>query len=163
MKSATDEIMASRAVALAIMHLTRRDDLKVSERPASLDYGVDLLVTVCKARKPTGRWFGVQVKGVVSERQLRHRNRPIGVEPVERVGAWAKSIPFPVCLFVFTMENDCGRFRWVKEPILTSDNSPKLRLIADGSLFPLTNGGIAELVARVNEWYDRQEATSTAA
>src|SRR5688500_11819824 len=60
MKRDMRQFFAERAELLAVIHLTRRDDLAL-DRLASSDSGVDFLVTLVQGGVPTGRMFGVQV------------------------------------------------------------------------------------------------------
>jgi len=65
-----------------------------------------------------------------------------------------RDIPFPVCLFFFTMEDDQGYYKWVKESGLTSKRTPKLALNREPELKKLTNREIGKIISKVNAWYD---------
>src|SRR3712207_2997695 len=91
-----------RAESLAVMYLTRRSDLAVSPHPAD-DDAVNLFVSIRKAGRKTGRMFGVQVDGAVSRSGADRNGGLRGRQLAGRLAPWVKSIPFPVCLFYFTM------------------------------------------------------------
>ena len=38
-----------------------------------------------------------------------------------------KDLPFPVCLFFFTLDNDKGYYRWILEPIIKEGNNVALK------------------------------------
>jgi hypothetical protein len=52
----------TRAEYLAIIHLSRRDDLVITKQPDAEEHGFDMLVSICQNQKPTGRVFGIQLK-----------------------------------------------------------------------------------------------------
>jgi hypothetical protein len=93
--------VGQRAEQLAILHLSRRDDLAITQFNSGQNYGLDLLVNICKNGKLTGRVFGVQIKARLSLRVISHGlldanevKVNIGEIPI------LKDIPFPVCLFL---------------------------------------------------------------
>ena len=141
--------IGERAEALALVYLTRRPDLLVKHEDA--DYGVDYLVEITKNNRPTRRMFGVQVKAriaPITESAVGDR------EPFHFVSEkWMEELPFPLCLFVFTMENDEGFYRWAVEPVIT-DTGPKLRLNAGKELSRLDSAALDRIVAQVDQWYD---------
>jgi len=117
-----------RSEALAIVSLTRRDDLLVSQQQKDKDTGLDLLVKITKDGNYTGRIFGVQVKATVSSSELiqdddifRLKNQEYNNLKVFR------DLPFPVCLFFFTLDNDKGYYRWILEPIIHEGNNMSLK------------------------------------
>src|SRR4051812_22727000 len=92
--------IAERVRALAVVYLTRREDLIVTEETA--DVGVDLWVTLNLEDKPGQRKFGVELRGVRAVVTAEHANavlRP-SLQQILRYGPF----PFPVVLFFFTME-----------------------------------------------------------
>ena len=141
--------IGERAEALARVYLTRRPDLLVKQEEA--DYGVDYIVEITKNNRPTRRIFGVLVKARIA---------PITVSAGDSLAAfhfmpekWMVEIPFPLCLFAFTMENDEGFYQWVVEPIVTDDGA-KLRQNIGKELSQLDNAALDRIVAQVNHWYD---------
>jgi hypothetical protein len=153
MTKADAEYIETRARNLALMYLTRRDDLKIS---SGKDQGLDFLITISRPGPYNGRLFGIAVKGAFSAQR-----GPKGVgSPVTRFSNREKSVlkmmPFPVCLFFFTMEDDKAYYEWVGEPIL--DPAPRLVLNDNNELKRLTNEEMRKIISRVDKWYDRCEA-----
>jgi hypothetical protein len=133
-----------RAEALAIVYLTRRQDLVVHQQKE--DYGYDLLVEITRDSRLTKRVFAIQIKS---------KTEPIKVQKLIGVtfDEWRET-PFPLCLFFFTMRNDHAYYTWITEPIVTQDNRPKLRLNTEAHLFELDTLALDTIVAQVNHWYD---------
>ncbi|MDB5293378.1 MAG: hypothetical protein JWL69_4619 [Phycisphaerales bacterium] len=159
MVKATASVVEHRAESLAVMYLTRRDDLVVSHQTA--DYGIDLLVTLCEAGKATGKLFGVQVKGATTARRTERHGEQISIGTSDDPARWLKSIPFPVCLLFFTMDDDQGYFKWLKEPVLLPDGSASLRIIQETHLRRLSNEAINGIVETVNRWYEAKATASS--
>ncbi len=60
----------------------------------------------------------------------------------------------PVCLLVFTLQNDKGYFAWIKEPI---GSNLVLRSINESvKLQELTTDKLADAVSKVQSWYESQ-------
>lgn len=149
---------AERAEILGGVYLTRRDDLRVS-RIAYPDAGVNLLVTLVRDGVSTGRVFGVQVEA---------REEPIPC--TDEIGsvsspssAWrVADVPFPVCQFLFSMSDDAGYYRWLKEPADTPVRAPGLREAHNAAWAVLDAEGTTRIVDAVNAWYDAQPRTRAA-
>jgi hypothetical protein len=142
--------IAERVRALAVVYLTRREDLIVREEPA--DVGIDLLVTLNLEEKEGLRQFGVEVRGDWSAATASQANqvlRPV-MQGIMRYGPF----PFPVALFFFTMENNEGWYAWAAEPVVSEDGSYELRQHGDASCHPLNDQAIDDIVAAVDRWYD---------
>jgi len=106
----------TRAEYLATIHLSRRDDLVITKQPTAENYGFDILVSICQNLKPMGRVFGIQLKALKSlkpfdQGQFNLREIKLNIETSK-----PKDIPFPIYLFVFTMENDEGYYRKMTSP-----------------------------------------------
>jgi len=153
--------LESRAESLALMYLTRYPDLRIEKSPR--DYGLDFLVTVPKGRGYTGRIFGIQTKGAVSARQTSKSAVALPVEFARKELAASHDMPFPVCLFFFTMENDQGYYKWVKEPDLTASGAPKLIINKSTELKKLTNRELDTIISKLKTWYDKNEAVQATA
>lgn len=141
--------IGERAEALARVYLTRRPDLLV--KPEHKDYGVDYIVEIMKNSRPTRRAFGVQVKARVAPIVVGAESSRTTFRFVP--DSWMAEIPFPLCLFVFTMENDEGFYQWVVDPIITTDG-PKLHLNVHTELRRLDDTALDHIVEQVNSWYD---------
>ena len=144
-----------RAIHLAIMHLTRRDDLVVTQ--PETDYGVDLLVEISQEHKATGRMFGVQVK--TSQRMTMTSDNASGHPDVTfdlELPSIPDDLPFPLCLFLFRMDNDAGYVRWLKAPIVNDEGMPKLGHKQENLFKFLTKDELDALVEQVNIWYEKR-------
>lgn len=132
----------TRAEHLATIHLLRREDLVITKQPDAENYGFDILVSICQDKKPTGRVFGIQLKAILS---LKPQGKKISTNEIElNIKTFKpKYIPFPLYLFVFTMENDEGYYRRMNQP--------------DNNIFKmLTKEELNNIVEEVNLWYDKQ-------
>lgn len=142
MRNPPESFLAQRAESLAYVHLSRLPNLHVHRQHGS-DLGLDYLVEITRNGEPTGRFFAVEVKGTNSERARLPKQ------------VWALShpeIPMPVCLLVFTLQNDKGYFAWIKEPI---GSNLVLRSINESvKLQELTTDKLADAVSKVQSWYE---------
>jgi hypothetical protein len=107
--------VAERSRALALMHLTRRADLVVTE--AGRGVGLEYLVHIARrqeARAPSVRQFGVFLHGTKSAVTAAHLDKMLRptMQGFLRIGPF----PYPVCLFSFTMDDDLAYTTWVAEP-----------------------------------------------
>jgi hypothetical protein len=145
-----ERLIEKRAHALAIMYLTRRDDLTIGE--VQEDIGLDLLVHFLPAGKDGVRQFGVALRGAwapVSREEADRVLRP-SIQRLRRYGPF----PFPVCLFFFTMEENQSWYTWVAEPVVAPDGTFRLRLHDSASCKPLDKAAVNEIVGQVDRWYD---------
>ncbi|MFN8492156.1 MAG: DUF4365 domain-containing protein [Caldilineaceae bacterium] len=147
-------LLEERAEQLAIVHLTRRDDLHVVVTGARYDDGIDLLVHITQNGVKTGRIWGVQV---VARKALSFVGN--GSSTSYKVNMAMPSVstfsdlPFPLCQFVFSMENDEGYYRWLLEPVVESSIYSKLLLNEQNSFRRLTKAELDNIVQLVNDWY----------
>jgi hypothetical protein len=142
--------VAKRARALAMVHLTRRDDLAVANAPQGV--GLQFLVSLGgDNREPSVRQFGVFLRGtkaVITEAQLDKLLRP-AIQSFLRLGPF----PYPVCLFHFTMDDDQGYYSWVAEPAVT-DDGPRLLMHEAPHSRKLDAAALDEILEQVDRWYD---------
>jgi hypothetical protein len=146
---------------MAVVLLTRRDDLAVERERA--DRGFDILVDILRDGKPSGRVFGVEVKGTSQADRNGHpdanRQTRISAETLQPL----RDLPFPVCLFLFEMETDRSWYGWLKEPDADPSRPRELILHPTLPLAPLGNEQLNEIVDRVNAWYEHRVVTRDAA
>lgn len=147
MAIAEDRFFETRAVQLAIVHLTRRPDVRVTQEPH--EDGVDLLVSLLKNGKNVGRLLAVEVKAATSETMI-----PGAYGKDWRPDAILNSYYFPLCLFVFSMDHDRGYWRWVRKPELHAPGRRHLVSVEDGPLEPLTDAAMNRMLDAVRDWYD---------
>jgi hypothetical protein len=140
--------ITERARALAMILLTRRDDLEVKE--TSEENGLDFTVYIKADADSGNRPFGVYVAGGMTPATLDAAGQYMkpALEKVQSIGPF----PFPVCLFYFTVKHDKGYCAWVYEPAVTRKghrlmchSEPRSRKLDDESL--------GEIVAAVKQWY----------
>ncbi len=145
-----ERFIAERVRALAVVYLTRRDDLIVTEETA--DVGIDLWVTLNLEDKDGHRKFGVELRGVRSAVTADHDNivRYPSMQKMLRYGPF----PFPVVLFFFTMENNEGWYTWAAEPVITTGGEFELVQHGTASCRPLNSEAIDDIVEAVDRWYD---------
>ncbi len=143
--------ISERTRALAVMHLTRRDDLVVKEEVREPDQVLDLIVEIVDPRKTGQRRFGVYLQGTPSTTTEEHANKVLGIS-LRRFHGYGE-VPYPFCLFYFTMEDSQGYFTWVAEPMV-DDGRPRLRYHEEAHCTQLDRDVLDRIVLRVNAWYD---------
>ena len=94
--------VAERAKALAMVLLTRRDDLVIADAPADAD--IDYLVSVVREGNPAKMVFGIELRATMAPVTAEHANKVLKptVEWFQRLGQF----PYPVCLFYFTVRDE---------------------------------------------------------
>src|SRR5262245_55342997 len=100
--------VVERARALAMVLLTRRDDLLVKETRE--ESGVDYTVYIRSEEGVGKRPFGVclaSVMGPVTPEAACKQLKPV-VAKVQSLGPFH----FPICLFYFVVNNDQGYYAW---------------------------------------------------
>jgi len=142
--------IAERVRALAVVYLTRREDLIVSEE--TTDVGVDLWVTLDLEDTEGHRKFGVELGGDWKAVKADHVNEVLhpSMQRVLRHGPF----PFPVVLFFFTMENNEGWYTWVAEPVVSLGGDFEIVQRGEASCRPLNSEAIDRIVEAVDRWYD---------
>jgi hypothetical protein len=143
------QLVGQRAEALALVYLTRRDDLVISTPP--LDVGVDLWVDL-KGKESSGRRaFGVIVKGtidrVTTEEQATKVLNSLDNRPA------TGEIGMPICTFLFSAQNDDGFYAWKAEPVVDT-NGPKLVPHTKYRCKKLDTDSLETMVRAINKWYN---------
>jgi Domain of unknown function (DUF4365) len=149
-RSTQQHFIVERARALALVYLTRREDLIVTEEAA--DVGIDLWVRLDRDDRDGHRKFGVQVKGGLADVAPDQVNKALQVGMQQ--GLRYRPFPFPVVLFFFTMEDNEGWYTWVAQPVVTSGGGFEIMQHAEASCRPLDSSAINEIVEAVDRWYD---------
>ncbi len=161
MTSTDDEwFLTERTRALAIMHLTRRDDLKVMNPGDAEDHGIALLVNLEKPSSRSLRPFGVALDASVSPTTEVRLNKALR----SRIRTFLRSgdYPYPVCLFYFTMQDNKGYFTWLGEPVVTKEGQPQLLRREKPDCKPLEREALDAIVGQVDCWYDAFYTSLTA-
>lgn len=145
-----------RSKALAVVYLTRRDDLIVDTEKKEHD--LDILVSIRQNGKNINRIFGVEVKAIKSSPNIIQNDHIFNIEGANINVLQSRFIKcnFPICLFFFTLDNDNGYYKWISEPILDNENSNKLKSNGSPEFRKLTNEAINDIVSLVNQWYENQ-------
>jgi hypothetical protein len=153
--------LGSRAQSLALMYLTRRPDLIIQK--STIGQVLDLLVAIPRGGGYSGRFLGIQTRGAVSARKTGKNAISLPADVARKELSLSQDVPFPVCLFFFTMEDDVGYYKWIKEPSLGTTGTPKLMLNKGTELKKLTNRELDTIISKVNTWYDKNEAVRATA
>jgi hypothetical protein len=127
--------------------------LVITKQPDAENYGFDVLVSICQDKKPTGRVFGIQLKAILSLKPFYQGKISANEIELNIKTFNPKYIPFPLYLFVFTMENDEGYYRRMNQAVLHP-------AVTDNNIFKmLTKEELNNIVEEVNLWYDKQIVT----
>lgn len=155
--SPQNRFVLERARALAVVYLTRRKDLIVTEETS--DVGVDLWVALNLDDKAGHRRFGVKLTGVREAVSPDHAKKVLNpsMQRMLRYGPF----PFPVVLFFFTMENNESWYSWVAEPVVTPDGGFEIIEHGKAACSPLDSEAIDQIVEAVDRWYDAFFAKAT--
>jgi hypothetical protein len=151
--------VTERARALAMVLLTRRDDLVVTE--AREETGLDYTVRIKTAGNTGNRPFGVSLTAAMTpvEPDVANRQLTDAVKRLQAVGPFH----FPVCMFFFTVKDDQGYWAWGYEPVVTGEGQPRLPVRATVHGRKLNIGSLEDIVSAVTAWYDAFDATMTSA
>ncbi len=143
-----------RSEALAVVYLTRRDDLIVYRD--TKDYDLDVLVSISKNGEDINRLFGVEIKAVKSTPKIIQNDDISNIEgaDINVLQSRFTKCSFPICLFFFTLDNDNGYYKWIFEPIIDNETGNKLKRNVSPEFRKLTNESINNIVDLVNQWYD---------
>jgi hypothetical protein len=167
--------VAERAEALAVVYLTHRDDVEVIPvSPAASHPGYDLLVQLRHSDAATRPSFGIVVKGARSPRHVTGGTRPASF-PVAYTARELTPNTLPVCLFLFTVDDELGYYRWLQQPQLDNQGQAMLRYslpsadqridqpdrtILNTAVALLDNQVIEQLIAQVAQWYEARRRAS---
>lgn len=116
------------------------------------------MVTIKKLGSYSGRLFGIQVEATASNQELIENNGD-GIVNIPKNFISSDSLaelPFPVCLFFFTLDNDQGYYQWVVEPVIAGKNISKLVLTRTNIFRKLDDKEINDIISTVNNWYDNR-------
>jgi len=139
-----------RARALAMIHLTRRDDLIVTN--AEQGSGLEFIVSIARDEgEPSLCRFGVFLRG--TKGPLTEARLGTVLRPTMRSLLGMGEFPYPVCLFHFSMDDDKGHYTWVAEPAVTAEG-PRLMMHQAAHCRKLDRIALDEIVGKVDRWYD---------
>ena len=156
--------LAERVEAMAIMHLTRRDDLVVRREIREKSEPImDLMVEIREAGRPMNwKRFGVYLQGVTTPGTIEAANSKLKISLRRFFNDYGEpSLPF--CVFYFTMEDDQGYYTWLAEPLVEAGR-PHLQYHPEkADCRPLDLGSIDSMVAAVNAYYAALKKTAIVA
>lgn len=157
----TEAFVRQRSRAMAVVHLTRRDDLHLDE-PGPGEPGLTFLVRLAKSTgRPSLRQFGVVLDGAMAGTTSAKLNKSLN--PRMRALESQGDYPYPVCLFYFTMADNQGYYAWVAEPAVTEEGQPRLHARVEADCQPLDRSALDAIVGRVDGWYGALYASIRAA
>lgn len=141
-----------RAQNLAMVHLTRRQDLIVQRLDdKQSDRGLKILATLQKDGISTGRMFGIDVqardKAIANFADLPQL-------PTRETEPYYQNIPFPACVFFFTMDDDLGYYKWLKYPLLEDRELDELER---DRWHLLDRNALSQIVDAIATWYDAKQ------
>jgi hypothetical protein len=148
--------VAERARALAMVLLTRRQDLVVSEtkQDTGLDYSVTIRARDAIGNRPFGIYMGASMAPVATLSEANQQLKPV-LDKARSAGPFF----FPVCIFYFTVKDSQGYYSWAYEPVVPAEGQLRLAANERPACRKLGDEGLDEIVALVNRWYDRFSAT----
>ncbi|MBW4620608.1 MAG: DUF4365 domain-containing protein [Cyanosarcina radialis HA8281-LM2] len=149
MKLDLESFIAERAEHLAMVYLTRSQDLVVERMKA--DYGLDMLVTILCEKFPTGRVFGIQAQG--RDKAFKNIQQEALLALSVKENSYFQDLPFPVGLLFFTMEDDKGYFKWLKYPSGSNKNHHSLE---HNQWRSLDEYQVDRILEEVNAWYEEK-------
>lgn len=145
--------IGQRAESLTVVYLTRRSDLIVTPQPSC--YSLSFLVEISKSGSRSGRIFGIQIEATVNNTKVfENDNKIFEIKQDLPSTDSISELPFPVCLFFWTLNNDEAYYKWVLEPVIETQNYPRLLFNQNQIFKGLNNEEIEKIVSTVNNWYD---------
>jgi Domain of unknown function (DUF4365) len=148
-----DDFIHERATHLAIVHLTRNPDLMI-ERMSTASV-IDMMISIRRDQRPTGRIFGIQIKGQDKAFKNIQPEAPSPLTQAEK--SYFQDLPFPVCTFYFSMADDRGYYKWLQSP---QESSQSIQLLELHQWHSLDEHAIDQVVADVNAWYNQKNPSA---
>jgi hypothetical protein len=139
-----------RAKALALVLLTRRDDLVVEE--SNGDGSLDFTVSIGARKDHGGRRFGIIVAAGMRPVTTEEANQLL--RPVLAKARELRDVSHPICVFYFTAKDDHGYFTWAYEPVIAGKRQAALKYHSEPHCVKLGDPSLAAMVLAVNKWYD---------
>jgi hypothetical protein len=141
-----------RLPSLAVMHLTRRPDLRVRQEVRVGGKVLDLMVEVVDGEGPAWKKFGVYLQGTPSPVTIGHANKVLDISLRRFFNDYGEPT-LPFCLFYFTVAEGQGFVTWIAEP-LVEDGSPTLRYHEQSDVVVLDGEALDRIVDQVNAYFD---------
>jgi hypothetical protein len=141
-----------RLPSLAIMHLTRRPDLRVKQEARVGGKVLDLMVEIVDGEGPAWKRFGVYLQGTTSRVTIEHINKVLNISLRRFLNDYGEPT-LPFCLFYFTVGEGQGFVTWIAEP-LVKEGSPTLKYHDKADFVVLDQEALDRIVDQVNSYFE---------
>ena len=141
-----------RLPSLAIMHLTRRPDLRVVPEERMGSKILDLMVEIVDGEGLAWKTFGVYLQGTMSPVTIEHANKVLSISLKRFFNDYGEPT-LPFCLFYFTVAEGQGFVTWLAEP-LVKDGSPTLRYHDKADCIVLDQHALDRIVNQVSDYFE---------
>lgn len=158
MKSTATEqpwYLAERAEGLGVIYLTEDSRIEVN-RSQGVFTGLDIVATLRENGHVGGRIFGVEIQAGLTHGPGHLNSEPKAWSVPSSREAFFRDIPFPVCLFHFTVDDDQGLWGWIKQPVAANTGS-RLAFNRRVPLSRLTAQEVTKIVSDVGCWYNERK------
>lgn len=144
--------MDLRLPSLAIVHLTRRPDLRVKQEARVAGKALDLMVEIVDGEGPAWKRFGVYLQGTTSPVAIEQANKAMSTSLRRFFDEYGEPT-LPFCLLYFAVAEGRGFFTWIAEP-LVKGGAPTLKYHEKAELMALDQAALDRLVDRVNSYFE---------
>lgn len=141
-----------RLPSLAIMHLTRRSDLRVERGVRVGGKVLDLMVEIVDGDGPAWKRFGVHLRGTTSPVTIEHANKALTLSLRRFLDDYGEPT-LPFCLFYFAVGEGRGLVAWIAEPMVEG-GSPTLKYHDKAEFVELDQEALDRIVDRVNSYFE---------
>jgi hypothetical protein len=141
-----------RLPSLAIMHLTRRPDLRVRQEVRIGGKDLDLMVEIVDGERPAWKRFGVYLQGTTSPVTIEHANKALNIGLRRFLDDYGEPT-LPFCMFYFDVGEGQGYVTWIAEP-LVKDSSPTLKYHDKANVMVLDREALDRIVDQVNSYFE---------
>jgi hypothetical protein len=141
-----------RLPSLAIMHLTRRPDLRVKQEVRVGGKILDLIIEIVDGDRPAWKRFGVYLQGTTSPITIEHANKALGISLRRFLDDYGEPT-LPFCLFYFAVTEGQGFVTWIAEP-LVKDGEPTLKYHDMADFAALDQEALDRIVDQVNSYFE---------
>ena len=141
-----------RLPSLAIMHLTRRPDLRVSQEVRVDGKILDLMVEIVDGNGPAWKRFGVYLQGTTSPITIEQANKALNASLRRFLDDYGEPT-LPFCVFYFAVGEGQGFVTWIAEP-LVKDGLPTLKYHDKTDFKVLDQDALDRIVDQVNSYFE---------
>jgi hypothetical protein len=141
-----------RLPSLAIMHLTRRPDLRVKQEVRVGGKVLDLMVEIVDGNGPAWKRFGVYLQGTTAPVTIEHADKALSISLRRFLDDYGEPT-LPFCMFYFTVGEGQGFVTWIAEP-LVQDGAPTLKYHDKADFIELDRKALDRIVDQVNSYFE---------